>query len=185
MLGLVLGCLAGYCGGWIDAVIGRSIDMLIAFPYLVLVLVVVAVLGSGEGTIYVAIGLVGWISYARIMRAQIQVAGAQQYVEAARVLGLSSVRILGRHLLPNTITAALVYAMSDLVLNLQLLAVLSFLGLGVPPPRPEWGAMIAEGRSFLLDAWGLSTWPGVAVALVGISFSLLGDGIADMLRPRR
>jgi peptide/nickel transport system permease protein len=182
--GLMLGCLSGYCGGWVDAVIGRVIDALLAFPHLVLVLLVVAVLGPGTFTVYLAITSAGWIAYARIMRAQIRAARAQQYVEAARALGVAPMEIVGRHLLPNTISVALVYAMADLVLNLQLLAALSFLGLGVQPPTPDWGAMIAEGRAFLLDVWGLSTWPGLTVALVGLGFSLLADGLRDLMDPQ-
>jgi peptide/nickel transport system permease protein len=183
-VGLLLGSLAGYYGGWIDAVVSGMIDVLIAVPYLVLVLGSVAVVGPGTGTIYLAIVIVGWVAYARIMHAQIRMARTQQYVEAARAVGNGYLRVLGRHVLPNTIHAALVYAMGDLVLNLHLLAALSFLGLGVQPPTPEWGAMVADGQSFVLDAWGLSTWPGVAVALVGISFSLVGDGLGDALDPR-
>jgi len=184
IVGVMLGCLAGYFGGWFDAVLGRAIDVLIAVPYLVLVLAAVAVLGPGTTTIYVAIVLVGWLAYARLMRAQILAERARHYADAAHALGMSHTRILLRHLLPNTMSGALVYAMADLVLNLQLLAALSFLGLGVQPPTPEWGAMIAEGRTFLLDAPGLSTWPGLAIALVGLAFSLLGDGLRDALDPR-
>lgn len=185
VLGTLVGGLAGYAGGAVDALVGRTIDVLVALPFVVLILAVVAMLGPGVPTILLGLILVGWITYARIMRAQVQVARSEQYVMAARALGLSRLHIFARHLLPNTISAAVVYATADVVFNVQLLAALSFLGIGVQPPIPEWGAMIGEGRTFLLDAWGLSTWPGLALVLMGLGFSLLGDGLRDRLDPMR
>ena len=184
-LGVLLGCLAGYCGGWPDALISRAIDVLVAFPHLVLVLAAIALAGPGAGSVVLVNVSLGWVTYARLARAQVLVARRQPYVEAARALGFSHLRIICRHILPNGAAPVLVFAMADLVQNLHLLVALSFFGLGAQPPTPEWGAMIAEGRPFLLDAWGLSTWPGLAVVLAGLGFSLLGEGLRNWLDPRR
>ncbi len=129
--------------------------------------------------------MVGWISYARLVRGEILVAKHQEYVLAAKTLGNSSRRIILRHVLPNVIGPAIVYAMSDAVLNILLGAALSFLGLGVQPPTPEWGSMIQEARNFIRQAWWMPTFPGLAIILTGVGFSLLGDGLADRLQTGR
>jgi peptide/nickel transport system permease protein len=183
VLGTILGSLAGYFGGWIDVVILRIVDIVVAFPFFVLVIALVFVLGAGEKSIYIAITAVGWVSYARIIRGEILVAKRQEYVLAAQSGGLSSLRIMGRHLLPNVITQAIVYAMSDIVQNMLAIVTLSYLGLGIQPPTPDWGTMIADGQNFLTTQWQLTTIPGLAVVLTGLALSLIGDGLADLLRP--
>ena len=183
VLGTILGSLAGYFGGWIDIVILRIVDIVVAFPFFVLVIALVFVLGAGEKSIYIAITAVGWVSYARILRGEILVAKRQEYVLAAQSGGLSSLRIMGRHLLPNVITQAIVYAMSDIVQNMLAIVTLSYLGLGIQPPTPDWGTMIADGQNFLTTQWQLTTIPGLAVVITGLALSLIGDGLADPLRP--
>jgi len=143
----------------------------------------VFVLGSGTRNIYIAITLVGWVSYTRIIRGEVLVAKRRDYVLAARAGGLSDFRILFRHLLPNVITQAIVFAMSDIVLDILAIVTLGYLGLGVQPPTPDWGTMIAEGQTFLTTHWELSTIPGVAVVVTALGLSLLADGLADLLRP--
>jgi len=182
-LGTILGSLAGYFGGWVDLVIMRLVDIVVAFPFFVLIIALVFVLGPGERSIYVAITLVGWVSYARIVRGEILVAKRQEYVLAAQSGGLSNLRIIGRHLLPNVITQAIIYAMSDIVQDILAIVTLSYLGLGIQPPAPDWGTMISDGQNFLTTHWQLTTIPGVAVVITGLGLSLIGDGLADLLRP--
>jgi len=183
ILGTVLGSVAGYFGGWVDILIMRLVDIVVAFPFFVLIIALVFVLGPGQRSIYVAITLVGWVSYARIIRGEILVAKRQEYVLAARSGGLSSLRIMGRHLLPNVITQAIVYAMSDIVQDILAIVTLSYLGLGIQPPTPDWGTMISDGQNFLTTHWQLTTIPGIAVVITGLALSLVGDGLADLLRP--
>jgi peptide/nickel transport system permease protein len=182
-LGTVLGSVAGYFGGWVDTLIMRLVDIVVAFPFFVLVIALVFVLGPGERSIYIAITLVGWVSYARIVRGEILVAKRQEYVLAAQSGGLSSVRIMGRHLLPNVITQAIIYAMSDIVQDILAIVTLSYLGLGIQPPAPYWGTMISDGQDFLTTHWQLTTIPGLAVVVTGLGLSLIGDGLADLMRP--
>ena len=185
LIGGVLGCLAGYYGGRADAVIMRVADIIQAFPFLILIIAIVAVLGTGLPSVYTAVALVAWVSYARLIRGEILSAKNQEYVEAARSLGGSDSRIIGRHLLPNVITSALVFATTDIVLYIVLVTSLSYLGLAARPPTPEWGAMITEGRTFMATAWWVSLFPGLAVVVTGVAFSIFGDGLADALRVRR
>jgi peptide/nickel transport system permease protein len=185
VLGTVLGTLAGYFGGWVDAVIMRLVDIVVAFPFYVLVIALVFVLGPGERSIYIAITAVGWVSYARIIRGEILVAKRQDYVTAARSGGLSDLRIMGRHLLPNVITQAFIYAMSDIVQDILAIVTLGYLGLGIPPPTADLGSMINDGQNFLSTHWQLTTIPGLVVVIVGLGLSLVGDGLADLLRPGR
>ncbi len=182
-LGTILGSIAGYFGGWIDIVIMRLVDIVVAFPFFVLVIALVFVLGPGERSIYVAITLVGWVSYARIIRGEILVAKRQEYVLAAQSGGLSNLRIIGRHLLPNVLSQAIIYSMSDIVQDILAIVTLSYLGLGVQPPTADWGNMISDGQNFLTTHWQLTTVPGLAVVVVGLGLSLIGDGLADLLRP--
>ena len=182
-LGTILGCVAGYFGGWIDTAIMRVVDVVVAFPFYVLVIALVFVLGPGERSIYIAITVVGWVSYARIIRGEILVAKRQDYILAAQSGGLGSVRIMRRHLLPNVITQAIIYAMSDIVQDILAIVTLGYFGLGVPPPTPDLGSMINDGQNFLTTHWQLTTFPGLAVVIVGLSLSLIGDGLADLIRP--
>jgi peptide/nickel transport system permease protein len=182
-LGTILGSLAGYFGGWADTVIMRVVDVVVAFPFYVLVIALVFVLGPGERSIYIAITLVGWVSYARIVRGEILVAKRHDYVLAAQSGGLGSVRIMGRHLMPNVITQAIIYSMSDIVQDMLAVVTLGYFGLGVPPPTADLGSMINDGQNFLSTHWQLTTFPGLAVVIVGLGLSLIGDGLADLLRP--
>jgi peptide/nickel transport system permease protein len=183
ILGTILGSVAGYFGGWVDIAIMRLVDIVVAFPFFVLIIALVFVLGPGERSIYIAITLVGWVSYARIIRGEILVAKRQEYVLAAQSGGLSNLRIMGRHLLPNVITQAIIYAMSDIVQDILAIVTLSYLGLGIQPPTADWGTMISDGQNFLTTHWQLTTIPGVAVVITGLGLSLIGDGLADLMRP--
>jgi peptide/nickel transport system permease protein len=183
VLGTTLGCLAGYYGRFPDTLIMRFVDVMVAFPFYVLIIALVFVLGPGTRSIYIAITLVGWVSYARIIRGEIVVAKRQEYVLAAQAAGFRDLRIIRRHLLPNVITQAIVFAMSDIVLDILAIVTLGWLGLGVQPPTPDWGGMIADGQAFLTTRWELSTIPGVAVIITALGLSLIGDGLADLLRP--
>ena len=179
IIGGTLGMIAGWRGGWTDTVIGRVIDVVLAFPFFVLVIALVFALGPGIGSIFVAITLVGWVAYARIIRGEVLVAKEQEYALAARAIGLPTWRILFKHLLPNVFLQSFVFAMSDIVLSILAIVTLGYLGLGVPPPTPDWGAMIADGQQFLLTNWWLTTAPGVAVVLTGLALALIADGLVD------
>jgi len=183
VIGSALGALAGYFGHWLDAVVMRIADVVVAFPFYVLVLLLVFVLGPGTRSIIIAITSVSWVSYARIVRGETLVAKADEYVLAAKVGGLSDLRVIVRHILPNVITQAIVFAMSDIVLDLLAIVTLGYLGLGIRPPSPDWGDMMATGQQFLSTHWELTTIPGIAVVLTGLGLSLIGDGLADALRP--
>ena len=180
--GTIIGLLAGYHGGWLDAVIGRIIDVVVAFPFLVLVIAIVAMLGPGLVNFYIAVSVVSWVAYARIVRGETLVANNREYVLSARALGYRDLRIMFRHILPNVVAPALVFGMSDFVLDILAGASLGFFGLGVPQPTPEWGVMIAEGRNLILTAPWVVIFPGLAIITVGFFASLLGDAFADTLR---
>jgi peptide/nickel transport system permease protein len=184
VIGTTLGCLAGYFGGWSDTLIMRTVDVVVAFPFYVLVIALVFVLGPGTRSIYITITMVGWVSYARIIRGEIQAAKRLDYVLAARTAGFSHARIIIRHLLPNVVTQAVVFATSDIVLTILAIVTLGYLGLGVPPPTPDWGSMIFDGQTFVTTNWQLSTVPGMAVVLTGLGLALVGDGLADLLNPK-
>lgn len=184
IVGSALGLLSGYVGGWFDSLLMRLVDFTLTMPYLVLVIAIVGILGTGTWNIVYAIWLVGWVAYARIVRGETLVARKLEYVEAAQVVGMSQHRIMLRHILPNVMSAALIFAMADMVLNILVSSSLSFLGLGVQPPNPEWGVMVAEARDFFLRDWRLMTYPGLAVLIVGMGFGLIGDGLAQALRPK-
>jgi len=182
VIGTVIGLLAGYFGGLLDIVSGRLIDVFTAFPFFVLVIAIVAMLGPGLRNLYIAISAVSWVAYARLVRAETLSAQKREYVLAAHGLGYGSVRIMRRHLLSNVVSPALVFAMSDFVLDILVGASIGFFGLGVQPPAAEWGTMIADGRDFLItDPW-LVIFPGLAIVVLGFFVSLLGDGLADYIR---
>ena len=182
--GTIMGTLAGYRGGWLDTLVMRAVDVLIAFPFYVLVIGLIFVVGTGITGIYVAFAVVDWVVYARAVRSTTLVVRESDYVAAARTGGLPDWRILWRHVLPNTITQAVVYLTNDVVLVIVAVVTLGYLGLGVQPPTPDWGTMISSGQEFLTTHWALSTLPGIAVLITGMGFSLLGDGLADVLRPQ-
>jgi peptide/nickel transport system permease protein len=184
LLGSIAGAVAGYFGGLVDRIISAIIDILWAFPFYVLVIAIVGTLGPSTGNLYLAFTVVVWISFARIVRGEVLLVRESEYVMAARMLGFSHARIILAHVLPNAITPALVYAMADIVLTILAITALSFLGLGVQPPTPEWGIMIADGRNFIFNAWWISTFPGIAIMFTGIAFTLIGDGLDTLLRPK-
>ncbi len=180
--GTIIGLVAGYFGGKVDNVLMRIVDLVFAFPFLVLIIAIIAMLGPSIFNMFVAIWITSWVAYARIMRAQTVVAKKQQYVLAARALGYGRLRVMLRHILPNTASAVIIFSMVDAIGNIILASALGFLGLGAQPPTPEWGTMIADGQNYILTAWWLATFPGLAVVFVGVAFSLIGDGLADVLR---
>ncbi|WP_417583302.1 ABC transporter permease [Pelagibacterium sp.] len=182
--GTIIGALVGYYRGWADVIFGRIVDAVITFPFIVLVIAVVAVLGPGLLNMYVAISLVGWVYYARLMRAEVISQSANDYVAAGYVLGYSDRRILFRHIVPNAFTPVLVYWMTDMALAILLGSSLGYLGLGAQPPQSEWGVLIADGRNFITTSWWMSLMPGIAIVVTGLGFSLLGDALADLLRPK-
>ncbi|MBI1775408.1 MAG: ABC transporter permease [Proteobacteria bacterium] len=184
VFGTAVGAFVGYRGGWLDTVFGRIVDVVITFPFLVLVIAIIAVLGPGLFNMYIAVSSVGWVFYARLMRSEILVQKQADYASAARIMGYSTSRILFRHLLPNAITPVIVFWMTDMALVILLGASLGYLGLGALPPTPEWGLLVADGKNFMSTGWWMSMFPGAAVVIAGISFSLIGDGLADLLRPR-
>jgi peptide/nickel transport system permease protein len=184
VFGTLVGTIAGYFRGIADAVISRVIEIVIAFPFLVLVIGLVFVVGPGTRGIYIAFAIADWIVYARAVRATTLIVRESDYVAAARAGGLGHVRILWSHVLPNTITQAIVYAMTDVVLVIVAVVTLGYVGLGVQPPDFDWGSMINDGQEFLTTRWQLATIPGFAVVLTGLGLSLIGDGLADVLRPR-
>lgn len=183
VFGTIVGLVAGYFGGWIDNLLMRVVDLFFAFPFLVLIIAIIAMLGPSIFNMFVAIWITSWVSYARIMRAQTVVAKKQQYVLAARALGYSRLRVMLRHILPNTASSVIIFSMVDAIGNIILAASLGFLGLGAQPPSPEWGTMISDGQNYILSSWWIATLPGLAIVFVGVAFSLIGDGLADVLRP--
>lgn len=182
VFGGILGMLAGYYGGVLDSVLMRIIDVLMAFPFTILVIVIVTILGNGIINVYIALWIVGWMAYARLVRGEVLVLKNSDYIQAAIIAGFTDRRVLLRHMLPNVISSAVVYGVSDIVLCMLTGASMSFLGLGVQPPTPEWGAIMNEGKSYISFAWWITFFPGLVMAITGIGFSLLGDGLTDFLR---
>jgi peptide/nickel transport system permease protein len=184
VIGTAIGCVSGYFGGWVDVLVMRIVDIVLAFPFLVLMLAIIAILGPGLVSFYIALALVGWVSYARLVRAQVLILKASDFVTAARSLGYGHIRIMARHILPNAIVSSIVFSMSDVVLTMLLGASISYLGLGVQPPTAEWGLMVAESQNFIVRAWWIAAFPGVALAVIALGFSLLGDGLGEWLGVR-
>jgi peptide/nickel transport system permease protein len=185
LIGGLLGLLAGYHHGWADVLLGRAMDVVVTFPFLVLVIAIVAVLGPGLNNMYIAVAIAGWVPYARLMRGEVAVVAASDHVMAARGLGYGLARILGRHVVPNAARPLLAYAVSDMALAILLGSSLGYLGLGAQPPEAEWGVLVADGKNFLTQAPWISLFPGAAIVLAGLGFSLLGDGLADRMDVRR
>jgi peptide/nickel transport system permease protein len=183
--GSLLGAVVGYYGKWADAVFGRIVDVIVVFPFLVLVIAIVAFLGPGLRNMYFAVSAVGWVAYARLVRGEMLVQKQSEYAMAAKTMGYTPWRIILRHLLPNVIGPAITYWMTAMSLGILLGASLGYLGLGAQPPTAEWGVMVADGKNFMNTAPWISTFPALALTVAGITFSLLGDGLADLLRPRK
>jgi peptide/nickel transport system permease protein len=184
VIGVSVGTVAGYRGGALDAVVVGIVNVVFAFPVLVLLIALVFVLGSGISTIIVAITLVGWVSYATLARGSVRRERGLEYVLAARVGGVPTWRILTRHILPNIIAQPVIYAFSDAVLIIIFITTLGFLGLGVPPPAPDWGTMIAEAQPYFVTEWWLGAIPGLVICVTGLGFSLIADGLAQRLDAR-
>jgi peptide/nickel transport system permease protein len=182
-IGIALGSIAGYFGGRIDEAISRVIDILLAFPGLLLAIALVAVLGPSLTNVVLALSLIGWVGYARLVRGQVLRARELEFVQAARALGATTPRVLVRHVIPSTLPAMTVQATLGMGAAILAEAALSFLGLGVQPPTPSWGTMLSYGRGHLLDAPHLTIFPGIAIALLVLGFNFLGDGLRERLDP--
>jgi peptide/nickel transport system permease protein len=183
-IGLLIGTVAGYAGGWTDAILMRITDIFLAFPKLILALAFVAALGPGIENAVLAIAITSWPPYARIARAETMTVRNSDYIAAVRLMGASPLRIVVRHIMPLCISSLIVRVTLDMAGIILTAAGLGFLGLGAQPPLPEWGAMIASGRRFILDQWWVAAAPGAAILIVSLGFNLLGDGLRDALDPR-
>lgn len=183
-IGLLVGTSAGYFGGWVDTVLMRLTDIFLAFPRLVLALAFVAALGPGIENAIIAIALTSWPPYARLARAETLTIRDADYIAAIRLQGARSPRIIWGHVVPLCLSSVVVRVTLDMAGIILTAAGLGFLGLGAQPPQPEWGAMIASGRRFLIDSWWVATMPGVAILIVSLGFNLLGDGLRDVLDPK-
>jgi peptide/nickel transport system permease protein len=183
-VGVAVGLAAGVVGGRLDALVMRAADVQLAFPVIMLAIAIVAVVGTSPLALVSVLALSGWVLYARTIRASVLTIRQLDYVEAARTLGAGDLRVVLRHILPNTLAPILVIGSSQFATMVLLESGLSFLGLGVQPPQPSWGAMLAEGRDYLSNAWWLATVPGLAISLVVLGANLLGDGLRDLLDPR-
>ena len=185
LVGIPLGVAAGFLGGWVDEVIMRVTDVFLAFPPLLLALALAAVLPASLTSVTIAIAAVWWPWYVRLIRGQAASVAGRPYVEACRALGISRLRIIFRHILPNSITPVLVQVSLDVGGVILTASALSFLGLGAQDPIPDWGLMVAEGQSYFTPDWWLVTFPGLAILLTAFAFNLLGDGLRDLLDPKR
>jgi len=184
VLGTLVGAAAGYFGGWIDAALMRFTDMVLAFPRLILLIMIVALFGASIPLIIIVLGLTQWPSSARLVRGEVLSLREREYVQAARALGYGDTRILMRHLVPNVLAPVIVSATLGIGNTIVMEAGLSFLGLGVQAPTPSWGNMVADGGQNLIGAWWVATFPGLAIVLSVLAFNLLGDGLRDALDPR-
>ena len=184
LLGTTLGAISGYFGGWVDTLMMRLLDVTMAFPFYVLMLAIISILEPGLHSFYIAVTLVGWVSYCRLVRSQVLVLKNSEFVMAARNLGYSHGRIMFRHILPNALVPSIVFSMSDVVIVILAGSAISYLGLGVQPPTAEWGVMIAEGQQFMTTAWWVTTFPGIAIVILALGFSLLADGLGEKLGVR-
>lgn len=184
VLGMAAGLLGGYFGGWVDDVLMRLADIQLAFPFILLAIAVIGVLGASLRTIIIVIGVSSWVVYARVVRAAVLSLRETEFVQAAQALGSRDIRVLVRHILPNALTPWLVVATLDMARVIVIESALSFLGLGVQPPTPTWGGMLADGRVYISTAWWLATFPGLAILVTVLGINLFGDGLRDTLDPR-
>ena len=182
IIGSIIGLLAAWYGGWLDSLLMRISEIMMAFPFTILVIAIITILGTGTINLYIALWLVGWMSYARLVRAEVLKLKKAEFIEAARVAGFSDARILLLHILPNVISSSIVFAASDMVMCMLTGASMSFLGLGVQPPTPEWGAILNEGRTYISYASWMTFYPGLVLAVTGVGLSLLGDSMTEILR---
>lgn len=182
VIGVAIGLLSGYFGGVLDTVMMRLADITVAFPFFILVIAIVGILGPGLYNYFIALALVAWVAYARLTRAEVMVLKHAEFVEAARALGYPHRAILLAHVLPNSLGPVVIYAMTDAVLVILAGASLGFLGLGAQPPTAEWGVMIADGQPYVIQAWWICLFPGLAAVTLGFGFVLVSDGLARRLR---
>ncbi len=183
LVGATLGITAGYRRGWVDTAIMTVADAQLAFPFILLAIGIIAVLGPSFPTLIVVIGLSGWPGYARVLRAQVLVLRSREFVDAIHALGGTVIRIVGRHIVPNVLSSLVVIGTLELARSIVLEATLSFLGLGIQPPTPSWGGMVQEGREYLDSAWWISTCPGLVLMLTSVAVSRTGDWLRDLLDP--
>jgi peptide/nickel transport system permease protein len=183
ILGATLGIAAGYRGGWLDTAIMTVADAQLAFPFILLAIGIIAVLGPSFPTLVVVIGLSGWPGYARVLRGQVLVLRSREFVDAVQALGGTAGRIVARHIVPNVLSSLVVIGTLELARSIVLEATLSFLGLGIQPPTPSWGGMVQEGREYLDSAWWISTFPGLVLMLTSVAVSRTGDWLRDLLDP--
>jgi len=184
IVGLIIGTVAGYFGGWTDQILMRITDIFLAFPKLILALALVAVLGPGMENAVLAIALTSWPPYARVARAETLTVRNSDYIAAVRLQGAGAVRVIWGHIMPMCLPSVIIRVTLDMAGVILTAAGLGFLGLGVQPPLPEWGLMISAGRKFLFEQWWVATMPGLAIFIVSLGFNLLGDGLRDVLDPR-
>jgi len=184
VFGLIVGTVAGYFGGWVDQVLMRITDIFLAFPKLILALALVAVLGPGMVNAVLAIALTSWPPYARVARAETLTVRNSDYIAAVKLQGAGAIRVIWGHVMPMCLPSVIIRVTLDMAGVILTAAGLGFLGLGVQPPQPEWGLMIAAGRKFLFEQWWVATMPGLAIFIVSLGFNLLGDGLRDVLDPR-
>ncbi len=183
-VGLVLGALAGYYRGWLDEILSRFADLLLAFPFLIFAIGMMAFLGPGFVNLILALSFKGWVEFYRLVRGEMLGEKTREYVEAARVSGRSDVAIMASEILPNIIQSVFVLGTLRLGYMIIMEASLSFLGLGIQPPTPAWGSMVAAGRDYLLNAWWVSTFPGIAIVILVVAINVFGEGLRDILDPR-
>ena len=181
--GVMVGVVAGFNGGLTDEVLMRFTDLMLALPFTLLIIAVVAVFGPSLVNVIIILGLTGWVPYARVVRAEVLSIREREFVAAARAVGASRLRVMLQHILPNTIASAIVIASVELANMILLESSLSFLGLGVQPPTPSWGNMLGETRNYLMSDWWLATFPGIAIAITAVSINLVGDWLRDVLDP--
>jgi peptide/nickel transport system permease protein len=183
-IGILVGAVAGYYGGWVDSVLMRFVDIMLCFPSFFLILTVVALLGPSLFKVMIVIGITSWMGTSRFVRAEFLSLRERDFTQAARALGVKDLRIIFRHILPNALAPVFVTATLDVATAILVEAGLSFLGFGVQPPAPSWGNILTEGRTYIFDAWWLTIFPGLAILVTVLSFNLLGEGLRDALDPR-
>jgi peptide/nickel transport system permease protein len=183
-IGVVVGSIAGFFGGWLDALVMRATDILLAFPYIILAIAIIVVIGRGQATVIAVLGLIGWLAIARVLRSSILQLKEMEFIEATRALGASSTRIIVRHLLPNAIQPVIVYGTLFIGSAVLSEAALSFVNVGITEPTPSWGLMVNQGRRFVTSAPHLLVFPGGAIFVMVLSFLFVGDGLRDALDPK-
>jgi peptide/nickel transport system permease protein len=184
VIGTTVGVVSGYLGGWVDEALMRLVDVLLAFPGILLALVVAGILGPSLTNVMLALAVVGWTNYARIIRGSVLSVKNEEFVRASRLIGLSRSKLVGRHVVPHVVSPVVVLATLDMGYVILATAGLSFIGLGAQPPTPEWGTMLASGRDHLRSSWWIVNFPGLAIMITVLGFNLLGDGLRDVLDPR-